>query len=345
MNGRSSSACCEMAAFCGRNFLWTQGGGGNVSCIDGDTLRIKRSGLRLRDMRTPEDLVPLPVGAVRELFFSNAPDMDERLERLAPSVMGGPSVMGAPSVEAFFHALLGPWTAHAHLVSATALVSRSAAPDALVERLSKELGVFCTWIPYASPGSALAREVHAKLPAAVPALGVLLLRNHGAVVWGPEPEVVKARFDQLDVASRALLGAPGLPVIGPAPLQAGAFDPAGTELSGPLVSDGTGSLDSPQGRAAVAALRAPWTPDAALHFGHGLEPVEGALPALGRLFLRDQRLFYACARPDFLENATEILSAQLTAWHWNDGDLSCLTPEQTDGLLRWGAGKYGTVAK
>lgn len=243
MNGQASLTC-EMAAFCGRNFLWTQGGGGNVSCIDGDTLRIKRSGIRLRDLHTPADLVPLPVGAVRELFFSNVPDVDARLEQLAPAGAG------APSVEAFFHALLGPWTAHAHLVSATALVSRSAAPDALVERLAAELGVFCVWIPYASPGSELARAVHAKLPDAVPELGVLLLRNHGAVVWGPDPGGVISRFDQLDRACRELLGAPGRPVDAPAPLQAGEFEPEGTELSGPLWSGEAFT-------AGAAALRAP----------------------------------------------------------------------------------------
>jgi ribulose-5-phosphate 4-epimerase/fuculose-1-phosphate aldolase len=314
-----------MAALCGRNFLWTQGGGGNVSCIDADTLWIKRSGVRLRELAAASELVPLPLADVRDLFLSGAPDLDARLEALAPAGAG------APSVEAFFHALLGPWTAHAHLVSATALVSTTATPDAQAAQVARGLGVFCAWIPYASPGSSLAHEVHAKLAGARPDTGVLLLRNHGVVVWGDDPERVMALFDAVDEACRGQLGlSPGIG-FSPVQLQASPFDPDGSELAGPLWS---GSEDA-------AALRGAWTPDAALHFGHGLEQVEGAPPALGRLTLRGERLFYACARPEILENATEIVSAQLTAHHWTDGGLAFLPAEQTDGLLRWGAGKYG----
>ncbi|PKN26470.1 MAG: hypothetical protein CVU65_05570 [Deltaproteobacteria bacterium HGW-Deltaproteobacteria-22] len=322
------SACCELASSCGRNFLWTQAGGGNVSYIDRNTLWIKRSGVRLRDMRASSDLVPLSVGAVRELFFSDAPDPDDRLGRRAPAGAG------APSVEAFFHALLGPWTAHAHLVSATALVSGVNEP-AVPASLTRELGVFCAWVPYAPPGSLLASQVHAKLPAQVPATGVLLLRSHGAVVWGPGPAEVRALFDRLDEVCGELLSMPRPSGHGPLPLLAAKFDPAGTELFGPLWS---GSGDAP-------ALHGPWTPDAALHFGHGLAPVPGAAPALGKLFLRGEKLFYACAGPDILGNAAEIVSAQLTAFRVRGGDLSFLTSEQTDSLLRWGAGKYGTAAK
>ncbi|PKN46647.1 MAG: hypothetical protein CVU59_05465 [Deltaproteobacteria bacterium HGW-Deltaproteobacteria-17] len=329
MNGQQQKACFAMAARCGRSFLWTQGGGGNVSTIHGDRLWIKRSGVRLRELDDETGLVPLPLAEVRELFLSGAPDMDARLERLAPEGCG------APSVEAFFHALLGPWTAHAHLVSATALVSTGADPGLPTARLEEALGVPCLWVPYASPGSALAREVHRLLPAEKPSSGVLLLRNHGAVVWGPDPEDVMRLFEALDLACRDLLGLPPGPGALPDVLKATAFEPGGTELSGELWT----------GDAEAAALCAPWTPDAALHFGHGLEPVDGAPPALGRLFVRDRRLFYACAKPEILANAAEIVSAQLTAHLWTDGGLSFLPPDQTDALLRWGAGKYGTASK
>ncbi len=329
MIGKNGQACCELAAFCGRNFLWTQGGGGNVSTIDGDLLWIKRSGLRLREMRSGSDLVALPLPAVRDLFFSDAPGIDERLDALADGA-------GTPSVEAFFHALLGPWTAHAHLVSATAMVSGEVSdPGVAADRIAAVLGVFCAWVPYAPPGSSLAREVHRKLPRKRPETGVLLLRNHGAVVWGPDPAGVMGLFDRLDQACRDRLAGPVSPARDAAPLRAASFDPDGTELDGPLWS---GTADAP-------ALRAPWTPDAALHFGHGLAPAPGSVPALGRLFMRDQRLFYACTGPEILQNALEIVSAQLCAHRATGGDLSFLTAEQTEGLLRWGAGKYGVSAK
>jgi len=333
MHPDSWKACCRLGASCGRDYLWTQGGGGNVSCIDASggasVLRIKRSGLRLRDLAAPEDLVPLPLGAVRDLFYSaaatGAPDADERLEGLAPAGFG------APSVEAFFHAMLGPFTAHAHLVSATAVATLDGDPSpriAVARRLGSVLGAFCEWVPYAPPGSALAREVHARLPSPTPTRGVLLLQNHGAIVWGPTPEDVHTRFDRLDAVCRWELGAQGAP--GPAAaLVAGDFDPDGTPLFGDLRP---GDL---------TALRAPWTPDGALHFGHGLEPPFGALPALGRLFLRDGALRYACARPELLGNALEIMNAQLTAQRWTRGFQALLAPGQVDALLRWGAGKYG----
>ncbi len=329
MNGETWKACCRLGACCGRDFLWTQGGGGNVSCIDASggapVLRIKRSGLRLRDLAVPGDLVPLPLGAVRDLFFSGVPDADDRLEALAPAGFG------APSVEAFFHALLGPWTAHAHLVSATALASIGGDPTSLVARVGAQLGGFCEWVPYAPPGSALAREVHARLGGPAPAQGALLLRNHGAIVWGPSPEAVLTRFEELDAICRRLLGV--LPSgSGLGRLEVGAFDPEGTVL-------GTGPWE-PE---AAAALAGAWTPDAALHYGHGVWAAPGDLPALGRLFLENGRFRYACKKPGVLENAQEIIEAQLTAHFWTGGRQAMLAPEQVEVLLRWGAGKYGTA--
>jgi ribulose-5-phosphate 4-epimerase/fuculose-1-phosphate aldolase len=288
-------------------------------------LRIKRSGLRLRELGAKEDLVPLPLAAVQELFLSGVPDADDRLERLAPTGAG------APSVEAFFHAMLGPWTAHAHLVSATAVASIEGDPSPRVtvaRRLGKVLGVFCDWVPYAPPGSALAREVHARLPSPAPPRGMLLLQNHGAIVWGPTPGDVLERFERLDMICRWELDAQGPP--GPAAaLVPGDFDPDGTPIFGEL------------GPRELVALRAPWTPDAALHFGHGLDAPLESLPALGRLFLRDGVLRYACANAAVLENAVEIVNAQLTAQRWTRGFQTLLAPAHIDALLRWGAGKYG----
>ncbi len=312
---------CELAAFCARDVTWTQGTGGNVSFVAGETLWVKRSGARLRDMRGAADFLPLPREAVRRLLLSGDPDADGRLPRLALS--GG----GPPSVESFFHALLGPVTAHAHLVEAWVLADPG---TDFATFASAWQGPFLARVPYAAPGAALGRAVLSALPDPVPPCGLLLLQNHGAIAWGPQAGEVRRILEDAAGRIRRRLGVAAGPVFPFAGVDA--FDPAGTVIH----------LHPHSVVSCRAALQRPLTPDAALHMGFGLDAPPGETPALGHLrFVEPDRLLYVCASPETLENAVEIFAAQCIAWEWAGRPLECLSVESVYALLAWGAGKYG----
>lgn len=311
------SQVCELARFCGQDGTWTQGAGGNVSFVDGDTLWVKRSGMRLREMRDASDFLPLPRETVRGLL--HRPDADARLAEMAPA---------APSVESFFHAMLGPVTAHTHLVGSWVLSDPGAGLE--LSGLSARLGMFAARVPYAAPGAALGRAVALVLPPDVPASGVLLLQNHGVIAWGKDAGTVRQILTRVDAEIRRLLGVSDEPV--PDVFEVGEFSPDGVSLRvlpefAPLCRE---------------ALQRPLTPDAALHMGLGPSALPGGSIALGRLSWRaESELLYVCATPEILENAVEIFAAQCIARKWAGRSLAFLPDEDVHSLLAWGAGKYG----
>lgn len=318
MNEEIAVQVCKIARFCGRHVTWTQGAGGNVSFILHDTLWVKRSGLRLRDMQSSSDFFALPRAFVRDLLFS--PNADAQLAQLAP----------AASVESFFHALLGPITVHTHLVGSWIVAD----PDVRFEisPLSSSLGVWVARVPYAAPGAALGRAVATALPSCVPESGVVLLQNHGVIVWGQDVDSVLSLLTHLDTEICRQLGIHDeriFPFVAIEP-----FSPAGTTLC--VHPEYAGLCHD--------ALLSPLTPDAALHMGFGPDAGEHEIPALGRLtWQQETELRYVCASKEILENAVEIFAAQCIAWFWARRNLSRLSNNDVQALLRWGAGKYGGV--
>lgn len=315
------ASVCRLAGHCGNAVTRTQGAGGNVSFLLDDTLWVKRSGLRLRDMRGIADFVPLPAGAVRELL--DAPDADARLEGLAPPGKG------APSVESFFHAQLGPVTAHLHWLGALVLAADENAPQRLQAWAGTPL--FAARVGYFPPGAALGRAVRAVLPRPRPTAGALLLQNHGAVFWGPSATFVQGLLERVESGFVRKLQEQGRPLEPPI-AYVGAFSPGGVEIA----------LPDAHANACRTALARPLTPDAALHMGFGLDARGGSIPALGRLESVDTHtLRYICDGPETLQNALEIFAGQCLAFLWAfPSTPPCLTDDDITRLLLWGAGKY-----
>ncbi len=309
--------------------------------VKGDILRVKRSGVRLGDVCSSGHFVNLPCPEVRGLFQDF---LDSDHEMGADTELERRYVRnGAPSVESWFHALLGPVTAHAHLVSALAVSSQKqpGMPPELI------IPGFSAWIPYAPPGFFLAKKIARCLPDPLPVQGVLLLQNHGVILWGSSGQEVTRRLDAMDAHFRQFL-------LSRARVSKDLFFPGEEDLlqavpvafpsaSGGLCVRLEGKLWDETGRPEY--LQAPLTPDHALHFGHGLAMTRGAPRVFGHLSLENGKLFFHAVNRQVLDSAVELVSSQLAAMHVTGGNLRCLDSVEVDNLLAWGAGKYSGVLK
>jgi rhamnose utilization protein RhaD (predicted bifunctional aldolase and dehydrogenase) len=163
----------DLSARVGSDPLLVQASNGNTSIKLDGILWIKASGKWLAHAMQEEILVPLELAEVRESVKN---DM-EIASRYAPKNEL------RPSVETAMHAVLRHRVViHVHSINAIAWAIRLDGPDQLNERLA---GLRWQWIPYAASGIPLAREIE-KAVAAAPETDVLILGNHGLVVYGQD---------------------------------------------------------------------------------------------------------------------------------------------------------------
>ena len=163
---------------------YVQGPGGNISVKDGDRLRVKASGKRLRELGQPGAHADVPLElARRALQGDQAADTELFAHR------------PRPSLEAYFHALGGHIVAHTHALGAL-LVACS--DD---EHFARRLPADVIPVGYERPGRGLALLVQEALGAREHA--VLILRSHGLIVYAPDVESAIATTLAVDDACRA----------------------------------------------------------------------------------------------------------------------------------------------
>lgn len=166
---------------------WVQGPGGNLSVKVGDTLHVKASGVRLRDMASPLAVCAVPLQVAEAALAGDAAagiDLFARTPR--------------PSLETWLHALPGRYVVHTHPVGVLALACTAAAlPAGTVD------------VAPALPGRELALVMQ-QAPAAV-----WVLRNHGLCVRAETAAKAEALTRTIDADCRRRAGiAPGA---GPTP--------------------------------------------------------------------------------------------------------------------------------
>ncbi len=158
---------------------WVQGPGGNVSVKDGDTLYVKASGKRLRDMGREGSIAQVPIADALSALSGDA-EADARTFKRTPR----------PSLETYFHAIGGKVVVHTHAIGSL-LVACSSAP--------RPKGVVS--VAYERPGRSLAVLVEGALAGARE--GAILLEAHGLIVYADSLEDAVARTIDLDRACRA----------------------------------------------------------------------------------------------------------------------------------------------
>ncbi len=245
------------------------GGGGNTSCKDEDTLWIKPSGTRVKDM-TRDSFVAMDRKKIAELYsMAPAEDAVER-EKIVKDMMFAavvPGSEGRPSVEAPFHdSFSARYVVHVHPAVVNGLTCASDGEVAAARLFPEAL-----WIEYTDPGYTLSMLVRERLgkyaeahgrqerpgPTGEPSL--VFLDNHGVIVADDEAEGVRATFGNLMGTLAAEYEKAGVPTElrqGPAPPDVdarrtesairesvGADDAGAVTWSGPFV----GSEGTPEG--------------------------------------------------------------------------------------------------
>lgn len=190
MKTTSASVSDAMLAFCteiGRDAMFVQGAGGNVSWKEGAYLHVKASGTWLAEASEQDIFLKVALPALREAMhagdFATQPRCTEAGTR-------------RPSIETLLHAVMPQRiVAHLHAVNVLAWLVRSDVASILRERV----GTAFSWVlvDYAKPGAPLARSVHEAL-LKQPDAQIVFLKNHGVVIGAESVDEMRARIGLLD---------------------------------------------------------------------------------------------------------------------------------------------------
>lgn len=156
--------------------LQVQGPGGNTSIKCGGIMWVKASGTWLADAETRDIFVPVDYDGLTQAITSD----DESADDVGPFTHASENPSGLrASIEATVHASSpAKVVLHTHCVATIAAAIRKDAPAFLAEKLD---GLSFAFIPYAKPGSGLARAIRENAPVGT---DILVLGNHGLVVCG-----------------------------------------------------------------------------------------------------------------------------------------------------------------
>lgn len=202
---------------------YVQGGGGNTSAKDAQTLWIKPSGTTLADLN-PDRFVPMDRHLLAALYTARVPADPARRESFVKNLLAAavfPGATGRPSVETPLHdSFTATFVVHTHpaLVNGMTCARDGAAacarlfPDAL-------------WIPYTDPGYTLCMRVRAGIQAWRDRTGtdpsIVFLQNHGVFIAAETARemrrLYKSVMSSLDRAYTDAGIAPALSVGAPPP--------------------------------------------------------------------------------------------------------------------------------
>ncbi len=154
----------------GKNFIFTQGAGGNTSYKDGDSLFIKGSGLKLKDSIKKDIFIEVNFKKiVRNLNIGNENPISGAWKE---------SQDKKPSIETAMHALMPhKYIFHIHCLNTISLLVQENAEQKLANYFSD---LKYSFIKYAMPGLSLSKEIQKILQNNKP--DILFLGNHGLVV-------------------------------------------------------------------------------------------------------------------------------------------------------------------
>jgi rhamnose utilization protein RhaD (predicted bifunctional aldolase and dehydrogenase) len=173
-----------LSSILGANPLLVQGGGGNVSIKDGETLFVKASGFWLscameEDIFLPVD-IPLVIERIRA-GIETLSDLGSKAKR--------------PSIETPLHALMPQKiVVHLHMLDAIIYSAIKDAEGILQEKLK---GLKWGMAPYARPGLPLCRIIDSvcNKPENIP--NILMLKNHGIIIGAEHEEELISMINDL----------------------------------------------------------------------------------------------------------------------------------------------------
>jgi len=214
----SDSSDLEMLARISTRFgndpLLVQGAGGNNSVKSEDgTMKVKASGLALKNLTKESGWVSLPVQNVR-LLVEKGPDCsflnpatDEWLASEIDKITSSPSLGYKASIEAAMHAVLGKIVVHVHPVEINVLLCAEGGRN-ICDRIFS--GIKFLWIDPLPPGYYLARAIHESMMACNEEKpSVILMANHGVIVHAESELEINRLYASILHLAREWLGTHG----------------------------------------------------------------------------------------------------------------------------------------
>lgn len=173
--------------------LYVQGGGGNTSVKNAETLWVKPSGVTLSEMST-ETFLPMDRAKLQSVHDTAPPDDPAAREamvkdRMQAAVRKGAS--GRPSVEAPLHdSFAATYVVHTHPATVNGMTCSRHGRDAC-----RRLFPDALWVEFVDPGFMLSRTVRERLRTCRAERGrdpeAVFLENHGVFVAGDTPEDIR----------------------------------------------------------------------------------------------------------------------------------------------------------
>ncbi len=163
---------------------YVQGGGGNASAKDAQTLWIKPSGTTLADL-TPDRFVPIERHLLEAFYTARVPPDSAHREALVKNMLAAAVFRGAtgrPSVETPLHdSFKAAFVIHTHPARVNGMTCARGG-----EAVCGKLFPDALWIPYTDPGYTLCVRVRAEIQAWRSRTGtdpaLVFLQNHGVFV-------------------------------------------------------------------------------------------------------------------------------------------------------------------
>lgn len=177
---------CEVSEKVGKRVpYWTQGAGGNISYKDNSSLWVKRSGARLIDVQTKNELSHLNKDQLLEKIRQIQSEEDYAKELKASSYSGN------PSMESGFHVVLPhKWVLHFHSLASLLMFHLYEQNPSHTTQWFHQRNWHPAWMPYIQPGLQVAQWIDQKEKS-----NVYLMKNHGLILSFDDLENLKAWED------------------------------------------------------------------------------------------------------------------------------------------------------
>ena len=179
--------------------LWTQGGGGNLSCKDDRFLYVKASGQELSKVQLPKGIAKVSLHAWETFWEREKTHRHSEQEYSAYLQQTQDPSMGRPSMETAFHTVFADrWILHFHSLSAVVLADLAQKQDQKARQLLQRHDM--QLVEGHLPGLSLARALRD-----APATWAYILVNHGILLRGDSPRVLE-RWQQVENQIQRQLG-------------------------------------------------------------------------------------------------------------------------------------------
>lgn len=325
----------NMREYCARianDPLLVQGGGGNASWKDGDTLWVKASGTWLADARTQDIFVDIDLNNLREEIAKN--------NFKARPLSLGQSPHRA-SIETMLHALMPQrLVLHIHAVEILAYLVRAQAEEDLRSRLQDTI----SWsiVDYCKPGGELAEAVNKQI-SRFPEINVVFLKNHGVIIGAENISMLDQTLQLLIErlrCQRIISKEISRPFSGKSQLESGGYSLCRSDLS-QLATN----------KSLFERLNHYWAlyPDHVVFLGSNATQISRSADPAELDFALSQRppFIFVGGHGVYQSNsATKAQQAQLRCYYEvlirqaPNANLAALSARQINELLNWDAEKY-----